>query len=53
MKDMQLHTDERDFIKQAGVEVKLQLRIREVFGSNTGEDTGYPNYVFSWLSSDP
>lgn len=32
--------------EQTGTVVTLQIRIREVLGSNSGRDAGYPNRVF-------
>jgi hypothetical protein len=39
--------------EQTGVACTLWTCIREVLNSNLGRDTGYPNCVFSWISSVP
>jgi hypothetical protein len=39
--------------QRAGLNVRLQICIREVVGSNLGRDTGYPYWGHSWFFSLP
>jgi hypothetical protein len=39
--------------ERAGIEIKFYTRVREMVGSNLGQDTVYPEFVVSFSHSKP